>query len=91
MKITKAIRDGAILVASVYASSGGITNDAEMAATLGVPPESNELSWAAWNAALRMNAYRDALDPALDGEVECLLREGWSPGDLLWLEAPRAL
>lgn len=87
MKYTKRDREQAILICQI-AASGGIwqgsmvgphRGEGEIACALGLeyasaPAELARNAWgAAWNLGVSFNDC--------DAEAECLLRDGWSPGD----------
>lgn len=83
MKISKKVREEAILICAVAASdpSEYRTPYYLIAKHLDVSSASKDLASNAWAETLYSMFSGDSSwwDCAMDAEVECLLREGWSP------------
>lgn len=70
-------------MSAAIASSGADNGtDQEITAALGVSQAGVDLAFSAWSAvAETMGWPADIGGAELDAEAECLLRDGWSPGD----------
>ncbi len=81
MKISKKTRDEAILLCSAIASNGAEEFsiwDANAALGLEYDGPADMLRYNAWREIRRFAVEWSRTDFA---EAECLLRDGWSPGD----------
>lgn len=80
MKISKKTRDEAILICALTASTNPDTGYGAISLDLGgLTKAALNLAIDAWHAAQELlpQGGRDVAD----AEAECLLREGWCPGD----------
>jgi len=86
MKYTKRDREQAILICQACALTPDLHGNKHISALrIGLPHGSaaEALAFAAWSACFDILGVPRTDEDAstLDAEAECLLRDGWSPGD----------
>jgi hypothetical protein len=86
-KITKAMRERAILICEIAASSPGGDHPyayADIERNLGVD-DNDDLAYKAWSVCAPVDVGNHKpgryWSPERDAEAAALLREGWCPGD----------